>query len=407
VDRVALAGPPWRLVPEPKSLEDDPPVLVECESWTAASPSLGRVETSLLGPAGAAFKAVKLAAEGDGTALVFRGKIKRRSGEWLYVRPQSVVRLDKAPNPMNRREFARMVDRIHRQLMKGATAAEGRALRKLRKVLNADWVTFSAAVTEAEIAAVSVTIAAIARNRGLTVAVTGPLTEQGLKVAAAARGSARRAAVKPFLDLPDQAAVSRIGKDQLFWIQNDYHKRAARWATDANKIIKAGIADGLDSKSVGIQLYDALGKRVSGRSEAYYRMVANVAMTKARSYGQVSGFRDGGFQEYEWTAAMDEATCPICVFLNGQKFPVSEAVDRFARADAAPDADAALADMQFYRVRGDVISVRGSDTPVARFTQERGELPTNFQTITPAQSTEGMQVPPAHEGCRCTLLPVL
>jgi SPP1 gp7 family putative phage head morphogenesis protein len=156
-----------------------------------------------------------------------------------------------------------------------------------------------------------------------------------------------------------------------------------------------------------VQLYDALGRRVSGRTEAYFRMVGNVAMTKARSYGQVSGFRDGGITTYEWSATMDEATCPICAFLDGQKFPVQEAVDRFARSDAAPDPDAAVADMQFYRVKGDLISVRGSNTPVARFTQERGELPTNFQTVTPVQGTEGMQVPPAHEGCRCTLLAVL
>jgi SPP1 gp7 family putative phage head morphogenesis protein len=406
VDRVAVAGPPWRLILEPRSLDEDPAEFVACTGWTAIAPSIGRLEAASC-PEEAAARAVRLAAAGDGTSLIFKGKVQLRSGSWLYVRPQSIVQLGKARSPLNRRDFARIVDGVHRSLLRTARSSERKALERAARMLKREWIRLSPAASEERIAEVSRAIMGLARSSNMTAALTGRLADRAVKVAAESRKAARRSGVRALLNVQDTAAVRRIGRDNAFWVSNEYGRRAAAWAKDASPIIRAGLSSGLDSQTIGRELYEALSHRVRGRTEAYFRTVANVAMTRARSYGQVSGFRDGGIGAYEWSATMDEATCAVCVYMNGQIFSTYDTMGRFDRAATARTPEEAIAEQRFYGVRGDTIYVRGPDTPVARFSRDENGVPGNYQTITRTRSTDGVTAPPAHEGCRCTLMPVL
>jgi SPP1 gp7 family putative phage head morphogenesis protein len=396
-------------VAEPRELSDDPPVLVCCTGWTAVSPHLGRLEAAPLGPGEAGARALRLAAEGDGTALVFRGHVQLRSGSRLYVRARHVVDLDKARrlSPLNRRDFARIVDEVHRQLLRGARRAEREAMTRAAAKLKRRWNDLGPRATARQIEEVAQVVLGIARSPALARVVEGPLVSRALRVAADSRRAARKESVKPLLDVADRAAVARIGRDQTFWVMNEYGRRARAWARDAAPIIRDGLAQGLDARTIATDLQAALGRRVSGRSEAYFRTVANVAMTRGRSYGQLTGFRDGAVLEYQWSAVMDEVTCPVCAFLDGQIFSTSDAIARMARVEAAPSPDAAAAMDSFYSVRGDRIVVRSSGTEVARFRRDDDGAPTGFRALTPIRGTEGVTMPPAHEGCRCTLLPVL
>lgn len=409
-DVEAVIGPPWRAVREPsaRTLAADPPTSVSCEGWVAVSVSLGTVQRC--GSRGEAMaRATKLAAMGDGRAHLFKGSMRLSSGAWLFVRPEEVVETRKAMNPLRRREFSRIIENLRQRLVDAAAGQEDKVLEEAGRNLNVDFSRMSRAEINALVDGVGQQIQAIGTSPTFTATVTSMLESEAVTVGRRSRLVVDGA--EPRFNVQDTRAVRRVGSDAASFVTDNYGKRKERWSTLSRRIIERDLGKGLGEDEIAGNLQRALRGRLQGRSQNYYRVVANAAVGRARSFGQLTSMRDAGIQAYEWSAAMDERTCPICAFLNGKVFPVNDALTRFQRAEQAPTPEAAVNEHPWYRVVGDDIFVapRGQGpTEHVATVQERPNLPSSggkFLTQRDVLAAGGTTNPPAHGLCRCTLIP--
>jgi SPP1 gp7 family putative phage head morphogenesis protein len=213
----------------------------------------------------------------------------------------------------------------------------------------------------------------------------------------------------------------RIGSSAGGFIRQEFGRRGAALGRDVRRLATSGIARGMSRSAIRQNVLGAFGQRLRSRDDWYFRIVSSTAASRARSFGQMVGYRQSGTDFYIWVALNDERTCEICRFLHGQMFPVASPLQAFNRVMASPDPDAAMVDaFPWYRVvGGERIEGglrRGGDIHV----QQRG-APLGVQVATVRESGVGQRdvtgthtvrvnpraaggtlVPPAHGGCRCT-----
>lgn len=427
-EELAVYGPPWRTVASSRDvLFADPPGPLGCASHLALaafSPYLGELVRELSAEA-VEKRARELAKAGDGVAFVLQGVIQTRSGAWLWPIAVDRIAVAKAPpNPLTRTGFAVAVEQLQQGLVSVATPAEREAVRQALATLGRrPWPAMSAAELNEAIDGVAELVAEIPSDAAYVAEATATL-----EAAAMATGAASLVAGGPgvsrTLSVGAEAIARRIGRDGLTFVTNEYRHRGAMWSRDARAIISSGVREGLGRVDIGRDLTAALRDRVSGRSEWYYRVVASATTSRSRSFGSLSGYREAGFQYYQWEAFLDGRTCQICQFLHGQVFAVEPQLARYARASANPDPEAGVNEFPWYRVVGGTTSPEGLRVGGTIYVSPRGEGPTTpvavvresaagrndergtFRELTSVREAGGTMVPPAHGLCRCTTIPV-
>jgi len=403
---VLVIGPPWRAIdaaPTPAIMAGDPPVLAAERAWAAMSPALGVLERAGSRMEADA-RAIRLAAHGDGVALVMKGALHLRSGAWLWPAEIERVELDKAANPLKRTDLVMLVDKLHRQLAGGARAAERQALADAAKFLRADWPKMPVAQADRLIARVRGVLAAIPKRSALSTVLRERVPEFAVRVAESTRG-AMKLPIQSSLAASDRNVVRRIMRTNTVFVTDEYGKRADRWASEARRIIARGTDRGLGRDVVARDLQEALGNRVTGRTDHYFWSVAAAATSRARSFGQTTGYVDAGFGAYQWSTTGDEQVCPVCRALDGSVFSVQRAVEQFARADDTEDSEAAVNVDPWYAVQDGVLYERhraqgggGVRGPRMASVNDGSAVFGDDMGTTP--------MPPAHAGCRCTTIPV-
>ncbi len=410
-----VIGPPWRAVPELSALalSIDPPTLVACDAVAAFCPLTHRLQRCKSMEEAQA-RATILAAEGDGTAHVLKGALLLESGTWYFPLRKHHVEVTKALDPLNRKDRAKIADTLARSLRGPSRTSEAKMLSDAVDTLDIDWTNASDVERDAviaEIEAAAATIPDAARVRA------GVRRSETLSVGLA-RNSRRSGAlnIRSSLSATDRAMARRIASDNLFFMKGDYGRRAASWKErEALRIIASGASRGLDDRAIAADLHKKLRKRITNRTEHYYRILANATVVRSSSLGQLSGMRDAGIELMEWSAVMDEATCNVCAFLHGKTFPVSTGLGQFERAQATPDPESGLfGEMPWYReFEGNIhvgASTRGGPLgPIVANVLESGVGVANFvgnivQVADPA-TAGGTLTPPAHGMCRCLTLP--
>lgn len=418
-DDRGVIGPPWRITPAlgAAALALDPPVQHACDVVAAFSPRDRRLERChSIGEATA--RATIMAAKGDGEAIVLRGAIQLQSGRWYWPLVKARVETIKALDPLDRKDRALIAKQIQVSLGKAGTVSEDVMLRNAIATLNVSWTELSEEAIDVVFEEVQAAAIGIGRTRPMNAAV-----DRMEPVLVTVGNGSRRAQtlnVSATMNAPDTRAVRRFAQDQSFYMSNDYGRRSTQWQErDAIKIIESGLRQGQSDLQIGASLHQKLRGRIRGRSEHYFRIVANSAVVRSSSFGQMTSYTDAGIDRYEWVAVMDGPTCAVCRFLHGQIFTVQRAREQFDAFDKAaltnPEA-AVHEEMPWYRiVNKDAIhvgpSVRGGPVGdlVARITSnatgtqgQRGA----FQPVLPPQTAGGTTVPPAHGLCRCLSVPV-
>lgn len=434
---LAVYGPPWRTVASPRDvLFADPPGPNNCAghlALAAYSPNL-RTLVRERDRKSVEARAYDLAVRGAGRAYILQGVIGTSSGRWLWPIATDVVELaladdedeeleDEGHDPLTRAGFAMTVEELHADLMGAATPAERRAAEEALLELEArDFAAMSEPERDLALEAIAGIIIGVAADATFLTEAAASLEAVAMSVTGAAIfGSGGPSRV---LSTLDSRLARRIGRDGLTFVTNEYRHRGRMWSRDARRIISRDARQGLGRVEIGRNLHAALAQRVSGRSEWYYRVVGSASVSRARSFGQVRGYSEAGYAEYQWEAMMDSRTCEICRFLHGQTFPVADTMGRFERALSNPDPEAGINEMPWYRVVGGTTTPEGFRMGGQIFVSPRGVGPTTLvadvrssgvgqndvrgthRVHTPARESGGSPMPPAHGLCRCTTTPV-
>lgn len=421
----AIIGPPWRVInpPDAVMLAADPPVMIGCDVWAAFSPATAQLERAR-DETEADLRACKLAAFGNGEAWVIKGGLGLRSGRWLFLGEPRRVISQKVDTPNSRRGFARLVERLRRRLDRFAGSAERAALDEIFDDIDADWVNLTPEAIDELIGESAATMRAIGANSRFVTSARGAMSSAAVNISTGVRAAMRNRFGLPItqsMSLQDLRAIRRLGGGRVGFFTDEYGRRSRLFDRDGRRIVNRGLAQGLPPNEISRSMRDLALARATGRSAFYYQTVAGAMVSQARSFSQLTGLRDAGITSYTWEATLDERTCPVCRFLDGQVFSVSTGLQRFAQADALAqtDPEAAANVTPWYSV------VRGEEgEPDQIFMRPRGEGPTipiasilrdatglvdergSFRQINSVEAVGASQTPPAHGGCRCTTTPV-
>jgi len=411
----ALLGPPWTPVSDPRAvLFADPPVTSACTALAVGVPAAGLLER-VPSANGIHKVAVDLAGACAADAFVYRGAIQTRSGLWLWPFPVDRVEVWKIDRPLSRREFALVVQRLDRALRGASRASARRTLERALATLRRPWPDMSGHQVDSALEMLAVAIRDIPSSAAFRTAaatqlaqVTAGVAERSALGAAAARGVGYT--FRPV----ERELASRIGRNGMHFITDEFGRRSARFSREARRIIGRGTEQGLGYREIASDLQHAMQGAALGRDLSYYQSVASAVVAQARSYGTMLGYEAAGVQYYMWVSVLDERTCDPCRWLHGQVFPVDDPLTTMDRALRNPDPEAAANAMPWYRVVGDNIHVQARGQPlgpaVAQIQQRGFGVADRVGQYRPFMSTRdggGAMMPPAHARCRCETEPVL
>lgn len=224
--------------------------------------------------------------------------------------------------------------------------------------------------------------------------------------------------IEPTFNLVDEWAVAHVAASQALYVTDANKTRVDAYSTIARDIVSKGLEQGLDRKQIAADLEKNITLASSGRTNAYWQMLASVYVSRARNYSVLSGFDEAGIEAFQFVAILDEVTTEICRFMHGQVFQTSAALGNYAKVNAASDpeevkeiqpwvqtgtnanGDQAL----YYNQGGKKRLVARVDEPGFGTADKRG---TYSKALSPKQlQARGMSTPPLHGHCRSTIVPV-
>lgn len=182
--------------------------------------------------------------------------------------------------------------------------------------------------------------------------------------------------VKPDLSLPDIRAIDALTKHNCYWLGEHYGKHIGPKIAE---LTQEALREGLGRDELARELQDSLGGKVGGYK--YWDVVSSAALVRSRSFECISGMVEAGITEYEILAMGDERMCPICDELNGRTFSVLETREVIDRTLGISDPDKFKDAMPWHTEPPVGVSM---DKLIA----------------------DGMNIPPFHGRCRCTLVMV-
>jgi hypothetical protein len=428
---VAVYGPPWVEVTDPRDiLLADPPAPNNCASHLALAAVSHATGTLIRANDRREVEqyARIVAAKGDGTAHIYQGAVRTSSGHWLWPIATEVVEVCKADEPLTREGFGVLVRRLFRNTSETASVAERRALgRVIRELRNKPWPDLNQEEIEAVVGAAGRAISGIGGGAAFRREMASHLDDLVERtVVASMTGVAPN--IAGMLTADQSAMAARIARDPLVFMAGRYGRVGSRFERLAQREIARGVRVGLSEREIGRRLAANANMAIGvGRSASYYGIVANAAIGRARSFGQMVGYQEAGFEMYRWEAVMDQRTCEVCRFLDGQEFPVSSGLGRFSAARRQRDPERAVREnFNWYRLvgstesddgyrSGGVIHVgppqRGAEVGPAVATVRESAVgqvdrPGTFRRHRGALGAGGTISPPAHGNCRCTTVPV-
>jgi SPP1 gp7 family putative phage head morphogenesis protein len=410
---MAIYGPPWREVEDARAvLYADGPLQHCCDQDVAVySKRAGFFRVT--GKSTARQLAEIIARHTGEPTAIYSGAIRTVSGRWLFPIQSDVV-LSKAKDPTTRAGFAAIADELQRELRDYAREHEDAAVLEAMDSIEKDLGRLS---EEGVVAALLVLVSGIIAN----IPASSRFKSHMLRILEQSSLATR---IGASLSARERDIARRIGQDALAFVTDEYRRRSEAASEAARRIISQGLAQGLGRREIGGDLARALTDSVQGRTENYWRIVAAATTSRNRSFGQLAGYRAAGIVGYEWIALMDDRCCEVCRYLNGQIFPVDDALARFDRATRNQNPEEAINEFAWYRQVGGVtgedglrrggdiyVSPRGQGPTELLATVERSGMGTNddrgeHTTHRSVLSAGGTITPPAHGACRCTTVPV-
>jgi len=117
-----------------------------------------------------------------------------------------------------------------------------------------------------------------------------------------------------------------------YFIRDEFGRRRTQFGRQARAIVSEGVQQGLGRRQISEDLERRLGHS-TGRTRAYWEVVASSFANRARSWAQLSSFEEGGIDRYVFEAVLDRATTDTCRFLHGKKFQTSAGLEKFREVE--------------------------------------------------------------------------
>ena len=211
------------------------------------------------------------------------------------------------------------------------------------------------------------------------------------------------------LNAADKRVVKYAGTSQAHFVRNEFGQREVAFSKHARAIVSQGIDKGFDPKEIGRALESQLGAAGLRRAESYWRVVASIHSTRARSYGQVRSFQDAQIGLMIFTAVLDEATTEQCRFMHNKVFSTDSAANRYQQVAESGDPESVV-DLQpfiqsgkdpdtgqqvlYAKRNGQRVIVAHVDTPGVGVRDGVGSY---SRAMTPSQiESMGSSTPPLH-----------
>jgi hypothetical protein len=331
---------------------------------------------------------------------------------------RDVFRLDvaKALDPLDRRDFLVIVERLGRALTGASREAEAGALRKALATLDVDWPNLSSRARDEVFRAARQAVAGVADQ-------VLPRVEQVFEVEAKnVVDRTRRSAVRQFglriaadTTRTDARIATFVRTSEAHFIRDEYGRRRDELGQRARDIVAAGLEQGLGRDDIAADLSAQLAPVIS-RGKPYWDIVATSFANRGRTYTQLAAFDEADVEHYRFEAVLDSVTSEVCRFMHGREFSVERARQRFDEVEQADDPEAVANLQPWMRVGADsggnqvlYYERAGRRRMVARVDEPSVGASDRVGRYSSALSTDeleaaGVTVPPLHGRCRSTIV---
>lgn len=220
------------------------------------------------------------------------------------------------------------------------------------------------------------------------------------------------------LEAAETEAAKRMGSWTGHYVRDAYGELSVAGSEQARQIASEMLREGAPATEIGNAMMNKMALALN-RSRPYFQVVSNAMLGRSRSYGQLAGYREGGFQRYKIVAVLDEKTTNICRYMDGKELSVQGGLSRYEQVERARSPTAITYEMPWTRERtiksGDdegkrelyVVDGKGEETRIA--VVERSGKGTADDTGDYSSGLTGdaleaahMGPPPYHGSCRTT-----
>ncbi len=323
----------------------------------------------------------------------------------LYL---ALVPVRKALDPNDAGDYIRILDQLARATKGLAQPAEARALREALDVLDVDWKKLSASQRDKIVDAARAAIAKPANS--VAQKISAELSHRAIDIATGTKASNEKRykwGIETSLSAVDKQVLETAAKSQVNYIRDEFGRRSDKLSAKAREIVSRGLENGLGTNEIGAKLREELTE--ANRSDAYWNMISSVFANRARTYANLSSYRDAGITRFRFEAVMDERTSQGCRFLHGRTFEVKNALATMEKDDVAAQPwvvegkDEEGNPILYYK------EPDGSRRTVATIAQRtqgvdaKGKFTGGMSDS--ALAAAGIMLPPLHANCRSTILP--
>ena len=338
--------------------------------------------------------------------------------------PTDLIAIAKArsADPTKRAQFERIVMGLARELKGAARTGEQELFAAAAKRLDALWSKLTRAQQQRVLARVGTIVER--HYVRMAVATAAKLEQFGRQVAQGTRRAFRKRFspnISAGLTSNDRSFIARVSRSRSWYLRSHGEVVSEKVRNRAAEIIKAGSKAGLSDKQIARELKDAFSKRVIDASEAYYRVVANAALARTRSWASLQSFQEAGFEEWRYVSVLDERTSDQCRWLHGRTWKISTGISllEYGEKEAARNPLSIKETMPWIRTSKDektgkqyLAFKRGDKTErlalIKRSAVGERDKIGSYSSIASDQrlASFGVIIPPTHGDCRSSMEPV-
>lgn len=215
----------------------------------------------------------------------------------------------------------------------------------------------------------------------------------------------------------DLEVARHLRSSQALFVRGANGRVAEALSARAREVVARGLERGFDSQDISVELARELRGEEGRRRRDYHRMLSEVFVGRARTYGVLRSFEAAGITRYEHRAVLDEVTCNVCRFMHGRSFEVRVSLGQYQQVADSPAEEVANIQPFLRTFRGPngstSIGVRTAEgvTNIADVLESgvgRVDATGSFRSRMSDDRIQrlGCGCSPFHPYCRCTQVPV-
>lgn len=327
--------------------------------------------------------------------------------------------VEKGLNPLKRKDFITITNRLHDQLKRKALPPERKAVERALQKLDLDWVNLSPAQKNKAIDTFNQALAGLVPARLTAV----PVLQGESKAIVAGTKTATIQKFKLGIDSSftrkDQAVADSVAGMQANFITDNTGDIVDGTTAWVRKQVSDLAEEGLSSAAIAESLVVGVSAQTLGKASNYWHVVATAFVGRARTYEQLVAYSDAQIDYYTWESVLDERTTEVCRFMHGKRFSTQASMQRFRAAEAAVKAGGARGVKDTQPWVTVTRNAEGKQLLVARTSKGThvlaqvdepgyGEVDrigsySNAADV-PTLESFGVSTPPAHGMCRSTVV---